>query len=124
MLICALNLGKKCETEINECLSNPCKSGGTCVDGKNSYKCICPPKYTGSNCEIDLSTCKSSPLKCLHGYCVDHPQSHCICEAGFEGEHCQKEIDECLSIPCKNQAKCVDLIADYQCICPHSKLIY
>lgn len=38
--------------DINECDSSPCKNGGTCADGINSYSCDCVPGYMGSNCEI------------------------------------------------------------------------
>ena len=35
----------------NECSSNPCRNGGTCVDGCASYTCRCRPSYSGTNCE-------------------------------------------------------------------------
>ena len=37
--------------DIDECESNPCKNGGTCKDGENSYTCTCVPGYTGHDCE-------------------------------------------------------------------------
>jgi len=36
---------------VNECESNPCRNGGTCVDGVNAYTCTCPPGYAGKDCE-------------------------------------------------------------------------
>ncbi len=42
---------------------------------------------------------------------------HCYCEDGFTGIHCQTDWDECWSSPCANGAKCVDLIADFNCTC-------
>lgn len=38
-------------TDINDCESNPCKNGGTCIDGVNSYKCICSGGWEGAYCE-------------------------------------------------------------------------
>lgn len=39
-------------SEINECESNPCSNGGTCMDGENSYTCNCGETgFTGVNCE-------------------------------------------------------------------------
>ena len=35
----------------NECSSNPCRNGGTCVDGCASYTCRCRSSYSGTNCE-------------------------------------------------------------------------
>ena len=33
--------GRDCETNINECMPNPCQHGGNCVDGINNYTCLC-----------------------------------------------------------------------------------
>lgn len=40
-----------CFPEINECDSNPCQNGATCVDELNRYSCTCQPGYQGTNCE-------------------------------------------------------------------------
>ena len=42
--------GDLCETNIDNCASNPCKNNGTCVDGINRYFCICPNKYIDKSC--------------------------------------------------------------------------
>lgn len=33
--------GVNCNTEINECSSNPCFNGGTCQDQVGSFQCVC-----------------------------------------------------------------------------------
>ncbi|XP_060581989.1 fibropellin-1-like [Ruditapes philippinarum] len=43
--------GELCETNIDDCATNPCNNGGTCVDGINDYTCTCPPDTTGLTCE-------------------------------------------------------------------------
>ena len=37
--------------DIDECSTNPCRNGGACIDGVNSYQCNCADGYTGANCE-------------------------------------------------------------------------
>ena len=51
--------GTICGTEINECASNPCLNGGTCVRGLGQYTCNCPTGVNGTNCQTEatLYTC-------------------------------------------------------------------
>ena len=37
--------------DVDECLSDPCQNGGTCVDGVNSYGYLCPSGFSGDHCE-------------------------------------------------------------------------
>jgi len=39
--------GATCETDINECISNPCENNGTCEDQVNGFTCRCLPGFTG-----------------------------------------------------------------------------
>lgn len=42
----------------------------------------------------------------------------CACDAGYRGVNCDVEVDECsVFAPCQFGARCIDMIADYQCIC-------
>lgn len=41
--------GVNCSEEINECLSQPCQNGGTCIDLTNTYKCSCPRGTQGKD---------------------------------------------------------------------------
>lgn len=38
--------------DINDCASSPCKNGGTCVDGLNSFQCFCQEGWEGRFCQI------------------------------------------------------------------------
>ncbi|XP_050405698.1 sushi, von Willebrand factor type A, EGF and pentraxin domain-containing protein 1-like [Patella vulgata] len=39
---------------VNTCSSNPCKNGGSCINGVESYTCQCNPGWSGINCENDI----------------------------------------------------------------------
>ena len=55
--------GQRCETNINECDSNPCIHG-SCIDRIGRYDCNCNVPYSGRNCEIELNPCE--PDRCLN----------------------------------------------------------
>ena len=37
--------------DINDCVNDPCKNGGTCTDGIAKYACKCAAGFTGLNCD-------------------------------------------------------------------------
>lgn len=37
--------------DFDECHSNPCRNGATCIDGFNTFRCLCLPSYVGALCE-------------------------------------------------------------------------
>lgn len=39
-------------SDPNQCDSNPCQNGGTCLDEYQNYICICPIHHEGRDCEI------------------------------------------------------------------------
>ena len=41
-------------TGKDECASDPCENGATCVDGVKEYSCTCAAGYTGTNCETSM----------------------------------------------------------------------
>ncbi|CAG2257520.1 unnamed protein product [Mytilus edulis] len=53
--ICPGYTGKLCDSEINECLSNPCQNGATCTDEVNGYSCGCTSGFSGVTCHLDVS---------------------------------------------------------------------
>ena len=50
-----------CE-DINECISRPCLHGGSCLNGRPGFMCVCSPKYTGEHCEWPISQSDGSLL--------------------------------------------------------------
>jgi hypothetical protein len=45
-------------SDINECASNPCLHGATCLDLINEYFCGCVPGYTDVNCQTGIGAHK------------------------------------------------------------------
>lgn len=37
-------------SDVDECSSNPCANGGTCVDSVNGYLCQCAEGFADTNC--------------------------------------------------------------------------
>ncbi|XP_023392229.1 neurogenic locus notch homolog protein 1 [Pteropus vampyrus] len=97
--------------------SSSCFNGGTCVDGINSFTCLCPPGFTGSYCQHDVNECDSRP--CLHGgTCQDSYGTYkCSCPQGYTGLNCQNLVRWCDSSPCKNGGKCWQTNTQYRCEC-------
>jgi len=42
--------GSYCTANINNCASTPCGNNGACIDGLNSFTCVCNPGFTGTTC--------------------------------------------------------------------------
>ncbi|NXL66258.1 PGCA protein, partial [Chordeiles acutipennis] len=57
--------------DTDVCHSSPCLNGATCVDGIDSFKCLCLPSYGGDLCEIDLENCEEGWTK-FQGHCYRH----------------------------------------------------
>ncbi|KAK6304960.1 hypothetical protein J4Q44_G00237400 [Coregonus suidteri] len=50
--------GERCETEIDECESNPCRNGGSCIDRLNRFWCVCLHGYSGPFCDTSKQSQK------------------------------------------------------------------
>uniref|UniRef100_A0A3Q2DF61 Eyes shut homolog n=1 Tax=Cyprinodon variegatus TaxID=28743 RepID=A0A3Q2DF61_CYPVA len=113
--------GRFCE-RFDACLDNPCQNKGVCLSNGSTdpkdrtYKCLCPPHFTGKrlHCESNIDECMSAP--CLHGRCscVDLIDKYaCFCLDGFTGKTCETDIDICKDTSfnvslCFNGATCID----------------
>ncbi|XP_033013302.1 fibulin-7-like [Lacerta agilis] len=116
---------------INECASNPCANGGTCLDGTYRYSCLCPSGWSGSTCQAPLysywATLSNSSFS-RQPRCADNflGSRQCSCDPGFQmqaGGLCQ-DIDECRLFQTSRHTriclhKCVNLPGAYRCTCPN-----
>lgn len=83
---------------MDECLSSPCRNGGTCENSPEGYTCHCPfdPHsgvfFGGRDCSDILLGCADHP--CLNnGTCVPHVHDgqhgfDCLCPPGYTGSRC------------------------------------
>ena len=46
---------EQCMTEIDECLSNPCRNNATCIDRISEYYCQCTESFAGLNCKNKIN---------------------------------------------------------------------
>ncbi|XP_056646391.1 cubilin [Diorhabda sublineata] len=85
---------------IDDCISNPCKNGGTCQDLFSGYLCHCPPQWEGEDCSLDVNECTrfgGTDLGCQNGgICVNLVGSYrCDCINGYVGIHCMRKSIDC-----------------------------
>ena len=68
------NTGVFCETAItgNDCASQPCQSGGTCLNLFEGVLCLCQQGFTGELCETAQDDCASTPCSAPLSECVSH----------------------------------------------------
>ncbi|KAK3604599.1 hypothetical protein CHS0354_027452 [Potamilus streckersoni] len=116
--------GQLCETDINECASNPCH-GVACENLINDYKCKCSTGYfynrTANQCQ-DINECESNP--CLgNSTCEDLVNGYnCACPRGYTYNKttgaCQ-DNDECKlhRHQCCRDMDCLNTIGSYTCNC-------
>ncbi|KAM4607900.1 hyaluronan-binding protein 2-like [Polymixia lowei] len=55
-----------CRRAADVCQNNPCRNGGTCVDGK-AFHCECPLGFTGRYCHVGPNDCYQDDGENYHG---------------------------------------------------------
>ncbi|KFV78688.1 Protein crumbs 1, partial [Struthio camelus australis] len=115
--------GAHCESNIDECFSNPCIHGN-CTDRIASYECSCEPGFTGVNCEEDIDNCRGH--QCANGAtCIDGINGYsCLCAGNFTGKFCRYRRlpyticgNEERNLTCYNYGNCTDLSGELRCVC-------
>jgi hypothetical protein len=139
--------GGNCDIDVNECDSNPCQNGATCVDSSetgfiaagvslHTYRCLCLAGFTNglceypfrgeysSQCSIEESSREGSPdeFTFYTGLLSQGPKAQSILR--FAAGNCNIDVDECWSNPCQNEGRCLESNIDssvsydaYRCLC-------
>ncbi|CAL8283426.1 unnamed protein product [Lota lota] len=110
--------GTYCHENINDCDSEPCLNGGTCIDGVSSFQCFCPSGWEGSLCQMDVNECSPSPCE-NGGRCLDLVNDfHCHCVDSWKGKTCSSRESQCDVSTCSNGGTCSDHGDSFRCSCP------
>ncbi len=67
--------------DIDECASNPCLNGASCVDKFNAFECQCLSGFRGAQCQLSVDECQYQP--CMNGGCTLTRESFCFAVLGL-----------------------------------------
>uniref|UniRef100_A0A1A8JSD7 Delta-like protein n=3 Tax=Nothobranchius kuhntae TaxID=321403 RepID=A0A1A8JSD7_NOTKU len=110
--------GIYCHENINDCISNPCGNGGTCIDRINTFQCFCPDGWEGQLCDLNVNECRHNPCK-NGGRCVDLVNDfYCECTDNWKGKTCHSRENQCDETTCSNGGTCYDHGDAFRCSCP------
>ncbi|KAH3846510.1 hypothetical protein DPMN_088812 [Dreissena polymorpha] len=139
--------GKLCDTEIDECVSQPCQHGGQCVDSLNHYTYMCLDGFDGEHCQNEGPVFHICHCLCVFAHLVirensakkvkaarlihilvitvihahrTQPRLCVLALSGLKEVYVKKaNIDECSSNPFRSNGICHDETGVFRCECPH-----
>ncbi|XP_041088485.1 protocadherin Fat 4 [Polyodon spathula] len=110
-------MGGLCESDVDECLAEPCDNRGVCLNHAGGFSCNCTAGYSGPLCASDINECDNDICQ-NGGTCLNlHGGFQCTCNPGFIGKFCEQFADHCASSPCL-QGTCANFPTGYTCHCP------
>ncbi|GIY93903.1 hypothetical protein CEXT_608941 [Caerostris extrusa] len=85
--------GSNCQFHINECDSQPCQSGGTCVDHVGVT--LATVRLDIQECTTFVDWCSTNP--CMNGAtCMQLNNTYgCTCQPGWTGKLCDVSMVSC-----------------------------
>ncbi|XP_055449110.1 protein jagged-2 isoform X1 [Psammomys obesus] len=110
--------GTYCHENIDDCMGQPCRNGGTCIDEVDSFRCFCPSGWEGELCDINPNDCLPDPCH-SRGRCYDLVNDfYCACDDGWKGKTCHSREFQCDAYTCGNGGTCYDSGDTFRCACP------
>ena len=104
---CSLVSGGACDVDVDECASNPCQNGATCIESnsengvsRHAYRCTCAAGFANGHCSYDY-------VRQYEALCTV-VESDSSASLDDHIGNCDVDVDECASSPCKNAAFCSD----------------
>uniref|UniRef100_A0A8D1CWU4 Delta-like protein n=1 Tax=Sus scrofa TaxID=9823 RepID=A0A8D1CWU4_PIG len=110
--------GTYCHENIDDCLGQPCRNGGTCIDEVDAFRCFCPSGWEGELCDTNPNDCLPDPCH-SRGRCYDLVNDfYCACDDGWKGKTCHSRESQCDAYTCGNGGTCYDSGDTFRCACP------
>lgn len=121
--------GHRCSENVDECLSSPCKNGwsyfmtwnisigaffskiklkllgATCLDGRNTYYCICAAGFVGKESELFWH--------CMSQMLILFMKQYFLNDAFILGDNCEVNKDDCNGRPC-GRGRCIDGVNSFR----------
>ncbi|XP_055274642.1 protein jagged-2 isoform X1 [Moschus berezovskii] len=109
--------GTYCHENIDDCLGQPCRNGGTCIDQVDAFRCFCPSGWEGELCDTNPNDCLPDPCH-SRGRCFDLVNDfYCVCDDGWKGKTCHSREFQCDAYTCSNGGTCYDSGDTFRCAC-------
>ncbi|XP_070174967.1 uncharacterized protein [Littorina saxatilis] len=123
--------GTRCESDVNECVTNQhnCSDDHViCINQDGGYMCGCDIGYTSNEsqscieCPANMygTNCTQECNCTINAESCNNVDGACVCKAGWEGTCCESDVNECLTNQhnCSDDnVICINEVGGYSCGC-------